>query len=63
MSPLLSTVRCWICGNECRLENRKIDEHGAPVHKECHAIKVALEKAALQRNPATVSEAIPCGNE
>jgi hypothetical protein len=63
MSPLLSSVRCWICDHECQLESRTIDEYGLPVHKKCHAIKLALDRAALQHNLAIVSEAISLGGE
>jgi hypothetical protein len=45
MSPLLSTVRCWICDTSFQLDNRKIDEYGLPVHERCDATRVALEQA------------------
>jgi hypothetical protein len=44
MSPLLSTMRCWICDASFQLENRKIDDYGLPVHERCDAARVALEQ-------------------
>jgi hypothetical protein len=35
---------CWICGKVISLEECKIDEHGMPVHEQCHVVKLALNK-------------------
>lgn len=31
---------CWICGKDVRLEQCKIDEHGATVHEECYVVRL-----------------------
>jgi hypothetical protein len=37
--------KCWICGRPVSLEECKVDEHGLPVHEECHALKLSLHNA------------------
>ena len=34
---------CWICGKSVDLTASKTDEHGAAVHEQCYAAKVALK--------------------
>jgi len=45
MVTAVRLTRCWICGDTCRLEDCKIDEHGLPVHEVCYVASVALKKA------------------
>lgn len=46
---------CVICHQPVHVENPKTDDHGNPVHGECHAAAVALN-AAL-KNEAGLKDA------
>jgi hypothetical protein len=42
---LRATHSCWICDRPVQLENCKIDERGKPVHEDCYAAKLVVDKA------------------
>ena len=46
-----SALRCWICGESCRLEDCKIDEHGRAVHEVCHVAKLTLKNGSDAPRP------------
>ena len=47
---------CWICGKNVRLEECKIDEHGATMHEECYVVRLRFlktEEAVRCPRPST----------